>query len=187
MAYHAKAFTFCLKFAGTIFVKLRTGHLLQAKTKNRQMKKLIIAVALLIGIGSITTLQAQDYKMGLGVRLSSAQPVVNNSVSFKYFLNEKAAVEGLLCFGDPVALGALFELHNPLGTPGLKWYYGGGGYIGFGGKSNVGAQGVVGLDYKFNNIPLNLSLDWKPELNIVSSINFEPAAFGFTGRFTFGH
>jgi hypothetical protein len=45
---------------------------------------------------------------------------------------------------------------------------------------------VVGLDYKFSNIPLNLSLDWKPELNIVSDINFEPAAIGFTARFTLG-
>jgi hypothetical protein len=46
---------------------------------------------------------------------------------------------------------------------------------------------VLGLDYKFANIPLNLSLDWKPELNLVSDINFEPAAVGFTARFTFGN
>jgi hypothetical protein len=154
-------------------------------TKLIEMKKLLIAAILVTGLGFMTTARAQDYKMGLGVRLSSAQAVVNNSVSFKYFLNEKAAVEGLLCFSDPVAFGALFELHNPTGTPGLKWYYGGGGYVGFGGNTNLGAQGVVGLDYKFTNVPLNLSLDWKPELNIISDINFEPAAIGFTARFTF--
>jgi hypothetical protein len=50
---------------------------------------------------------------------------------------------------------------------------------------NFGAQGVLGLDYKFMNAPINLSLDWKPELNLVSDINFEPAAVGFTARFTF--
>jgi hypothetical protein len=33
-----------------------------------------------------------------------------------------------------------------------------------------GAQGVVGLDYKFASIPINISLDWKPELNLVSEI-----------------
>ena len=76
-------------------------------------------------------------------------------------------------------------------------YYGGGAYIGFlktvntttlktSTDPNFGAQGVVGLDYKFNNIPLNLSLDWKPELNFVTDINFEPAAIGLTARFTFG-
>ncbi|HVZ58114.1 MAG TPA: hypothetical protein VG870_15765 [Chitinophagaceae bacterium] len=149
------------------------------------MKKVWIAVFLIAGLGARQSARAQDYKMALGVRLSSAQAVVNNSVSFKYFLNEKAAVEGLLSFGDPVAMGALFELHNPTGTPGLKWFYGGGGYVGFGGNTNLGAQGVVGLDYKFINLPLNLSLDWKPELNIISDINFEPATIGFTARFTF--
>jgi hypothetical protein len=35
-------------------------------------------------------------------------------------------------------------------------------------------------------LPLNLSLDWKPELNIIDNINFEPAAVGFSIRFTFG-
>jgi hypothetical protein len=79
----------------------------------------------------------------------------------------------------------------------LSWYYGGGAYLAFLKKvntttqktstdPNLGAQGVIGLDYKFTNIPLNISLDWKPELNIVNDINFEPAAIGFTARFTFG-
>jgi len=68
----------------------------------------------------------------------------------------------------------------------LQWFYGGGGYVGFGGDTNVGGMGIIGLDYKFNNAPLNLSLDWKPELNIISDINFEPAAIGFSARFTFG-
>ena len=107
------------------------------------------------------------------------------------------AVEGLLSFGDPLALGALLELHQPLSSPGLSWYYGGGAYLAFlktvntttqktSTDPNLGAQGVIGLDYKFTNIPLNISLDWKPELNIVNDINFEPAAIGFTARFTFG-
>lgn len=88
-------------------------------------------------------------------------------------------------------------MHKPLNTAGLQWYYGGGAYLGFvktynatkninETNTNFGAQGVVGLDYKFVNLPLNLSLDWKPELNLVSDINFEPAAIGFTARFTFG-
>jgi hypothetical protein len=123
--------------------------------------------------------------------------MVSNAISVKHFINDKMAVEGLLSFGDPLALGALLELHQPLSSPGLSWYYGGGAYLAFLKKvntttqktstdPNLGAQGVIGLDYKFTNIPLNISLDWKPELNIVNDINFEPAAIGFTARFTFG-
>jgi len=152
---------------------------------------------------ALTAAQAQGdqtgggYKTALGVRLSSANAMVNNSVSIKHFINDKMAIEGLLSFGDPLAIGALFELHKPLASEGLTYFYGAGGYIGFVKKVNTttlktttdpnfGAMGVIGLDYKFANIPLNLSLDWKPELNIVSDINFEPAAIGFSARFTFG-
>lgn len=131
--------------------------------------------------------RAQDYKTALGVRLSTAGAVVNNAVTFKYFLNESKAIEAQFSFGDPTALGALFEVHKPINnTEGLKWFYGAGGYIGFSKPDPLaGAQGIIGLDYKFQNLPLNLSLDWKPELNIVSDINFEPSALGLSVRFTF--
>ena len=105
--------------------------------------------------------------------------MVNNSISLKYFFNEISAVEALFSFGDPLAIGALYEIHKPISESGIKWYYGGGGYLGFvktynankeknETNPNFGAQGVLGLDYKFANIPLNLSLDWKPELNMVT-------------------
>ncbi|MBL7740556.1 MAG: hypothetical protein JNK14_15160 [Chitinophagaceae bacterium] len=161
------------------------------------MKKILFSILIITGLFFANTSSAQDYKTALGVRLSSSAAMVNNSISLKHFLNEKAAVEALFSFGDPLALGALLEIHKPLGTQGIQWYYGGGGYIGFvktfnADKNkdetdvNFGAQGVIGLDYKFVNIPLNLSIDWKPELNIIGDINFEPAAVGFTARFTFG-
>lgn len=161
------------------------------------MKKIILSLLLIAGIAGISTVQAQDYKTALGVRLSSSSAMVNNSISIKHFINDKMAIEGLFSFGDPLALGALVEFHKPLSASGLTYFYGAGGYVSFVKKVNVntqktstdpnfGAQGIIGLDYKFSNVPLNLSLDWKPELNIVSDINFEPAAIGLTARFTFG-
>ena len=161
------------------------------------MKKIIVASLVVLLTGSLYTASAQGYKTALGVRLSSSNAMQNNSVSFKQFISDKTAIEALFTFGDPLALGALLEIHKPLNPEGLTWFYGGGGYIGFvkklntntgkeGTDPNFGAQGVIGLDYKFNNIPLNISLDWKPELNLVNDINFEPAAIGFTARFTFG-
>lgn len=161
------------------------------------MKKVLASLFLFAVIGAASKASAQDYKTAVGIRLSSAPAIVNNSVSIKHFLNERTAIEGLLSFGDPLAIGALIELHQPVGESGVRWFYGGGGYLGFIKNFNpeknrtetdpsFGAQGVLGLDYKFANIPLNLSLDWKPELNLVTDINFEPAAIGFTARFTFG-
>lgn len=161
------------------------------------MKKLTILCFLIAVISSTQTLSAQDYKTALGVRLSSSNAMQNNSISIKQFINSTTAIEGLFTFGDPLALGALIEFHKPLSAAGLTYFYGAGGYIAFlktvnintqktSTDPNFGAQGIIGLDYKFTNIPLNISLDWKPELNIVSDINFEPAAIGFSARFTFG-
>jgi hypothetical protein len=160
------------------------------------MKKYAIAFLLVTAIVFTNNASAQSYKTGLGVRLSSSPAMVSNSISLKHFFNERTAIEALLSFGDPLALGALFEVHKPFAESGIQWFYGGGGYISFvktynpnrnkdETSANVGAQGVIGLDYKFVNLPLNLSLDWKPELNLVTDINFEPAAVGFTARFTF--
>jgi len=137
------------------------------------MKKILIIAFLITGLGLYQT-NAQAYKTGLGIRLSSHGPVVNNAVTFKYFLSERTAVEALFSFSDPVAIGGLLEFHKPItATDGLQWFYGAGAYIGFDSdketatRNLMGAQGIVGLDYKFQNLPLNLTLDWKPELNII--------------------
>jgi hypothetical protein len=169
--------------------------------------KNIIAIAITICLlGAASSIFAQEettvadnttYKTAIGIRLSSSPAIQSNSISLRHFLNESTAIEGLFSFGDPLTIGALLEFHRPFSTPGLQWMYGAGGYIGTGkeydaekardvSKTYFGAQGIVGIDYKFANIPLNLSLDWKPELNIIQDINFEPAAVGFTARFTFG-
>lgn len=132
-----------------------------------------------------STVKAQQYKTALGIRLSNKDAIVNNSISLKYFFSSTTAIEGLLSFGDPLALGVLIEKHKPLAVTGLKWFYGAGAYVGFGNNKNIGAQGILGLDYKLTSIPLNLSVDWKPELNLVKSVIFEPAAIGASIRFTF--
>jgi len=159
--------------------------------------KTIITLSLFLAVVFIsTTVSSQNYKTALGVRLSSRDAMVNNSISIKQFINQQTAIEGFLSFGDPLAFGLLAEFHKPLDASGLQYYYGGGGYLAFiknynpnhqknETDANFGAQGVIGLDYKFNNVPLNISLDWKPELNLVSEVNFEPSAIGFSARFTF--
>lgn len=148
----------------------------------------ITFILLLTGISAlINHLSAQDYKVAIGIRFSTAAPTLSNSVSVKYFMNEHDALEGLISFGTRFGIGGLWERHNLIGaTPGFTWFYGLGGYIGFEDRSTwLGPQGVVGLDYKFPNAPINLSLDWKPELDIIPAINFVPDAIGLSARFTF--
>ncbi|MDV7397148.1 hypothetical protein RZS08_37455, partial [Arthrospira platensis SPKY1] len=59
----------------------------------------------------------------------------------------------------------------------LYWYWGGGGSIttwsygvaGLGTWYEVGISGVIGLDYSFDEIPLNLSVDWAPTFVVLDS------------------
>jgi hypothetical protein len=154
------------------------------------MRKLLLTLSIVLCMAFVSLLHAQeynqDYKIGLGIRLSSPSPTLSNSVSVKYFMPSGNAIEGLVSFGTHFGVGGLYEIHKTLNaTPGLKWFYGGGAYVGFESRETfLGPTGVVGLDYKFERIPLNLSLDWKPELDILPRINFIPDAFAVTARFT---
>jgi hypothetical protein len=46
-----------------------------------------------------------------------------------------------------------------------------------------GIDGQIGLEYTFNEIPLNLSVDWKPAINLVGSSNFWGDEFGLSIRY----
>ena len=153
------------------------------------MKKAIILLALSIGLSITTGAQEKSSspfrKHQLGIRISSPDAVINHSISYKYFFSPTIAAEGLFSFSDPLAIGVLVEKHNYFGPPGVSWFWGAGPYVGFGGNRNFGVQGIVGLDFLFPTLPINLSLDWKPELNITNQFSFEPAALGVSIRFAF--
>jgi hypothetical protein len=153
------------------------------------MRSIILLLVFLTIGGLYNRLSAQDYKLAVGLRFSTAALTLNNGISVKYFIDSSNAVEGLLSFGSRFGIGGLYERHQLIGgTPAFTWFYGGGAYLGFeSGQTWFGPTGVVGLDYKFSSAPVDLSLDWKPELDIVPSINFVPDAFGLSARFVFGH
>ena len=148
------------------------------------MRKLLTLVFLVAS--SFFAAHAQDYKVGLGVRLSSASPTLSNAITLKYNMTQQHSLEGIISFGSRFGLGGLYEINKTTTVSGLNWFYGGGAYVGFeDGNTYLGPTGIIGLDYKFPSIPLNLSLDWKPELDFIPAINFVPDAFALSARFTF--
>ena len=148
------------------------------------MRKAGVISTILFTLLFVTIAQAQNYTMGVGARFSSRAPLVNTSISFKYFFNEKTAAEALFCVNNPFALGLLVERHKPILTKQFSFFYGGGAYAGFSGPRRAGLHGIAGLDYKVPMIPFNLSIDWKPELTLANEFSFEPAALAVTARFT---
>ncbi len=146
------------------------------------MKKAIyLAFACILMAGAA---KAQSYEHALGVRFSNRDAIVNTGISYRHMGRNNLALEALLSF-EPVALGLMVESFKPMNVAGLNWFYGGGAYVAFRGRNNLGALGIIGLDYKFTGAPLSVSLDWKPELQIIKNLEFEPAAVGVGLRFAF--
>ncbi len=158
------------------------------------MKKLLftlIAAAAILTM-NVETANAQSYKNAIGGRFGSY-----NGITFKTGLNKGAMLELIGNFRsnsgvDYFQLTGLYEVYNPIGgAPGLSWYYGAGASVGSmkvkgnDGDIYLGANGVLGLDYKFNGAPINLSLDWIPTLRLTPNTNFYSGDIGLGVRFTF--
>lgn len=128
---------------------------------------------------------SQQGNFALGLRLGSNTPYVAPGISGKYFLKDDQAVEVIFGWNDGVSFCGLYEWHKPVARErGLNWYAGAGAYASFRFNSgNFGVAGVAGLDYQFEEIPLYIALDWKPELNLLSSMRFEPSGVGLTIRY----
>ena len=127
-----------------------------------------------------------SYQTALGVKFYPG------AVSIKHFVNNQAALEGLGYFWERgFRITGLYEIHGDInGAPGLKWYIGPGAHVGFyntkhGGGSSFGVDGVLGLDYKINSAPINLSLDWQPSFEFGDGRGFTGNWGGFAIRYTF--
>lgn len=162
------------------------------------MKKILFSVLFLAGFA--VAAEAQSYQNAIGLRLG-----LPNSVSFKHFLNERGAVEIYGGFRNYTYsgfynVGVLYQQHKPIeSVEGLQWYVGGGAAAYFwhydaafgtaGGSSSVALQGCLGLDYKFADIPLNLSIDWVPTIFLTgyySNNRFAPDYGALSARYVFG-
>jgi hypothetical protein len=146
--------------------------------------RLFLAVILLSVSTHETQAQAGRGSMQLGIRISTPQATVNNAVSFRYFVSDVAALEALVGF-DPWSVAGVYERFFPTKVSGLQWFAGGGGYVAFRGNNVFGATGITGLDYTLPSLPINMSVDWKPELNLVNNVNFQASALALSIRFVF--
>jgi len=158
------------------------------------MKKLFFTLmtGLAIFAFNATDANAQGYKNAIGGRFGSA-----NGISFKTGLNKGAMLELIGNFrsnsgADYFNLTGLYQVYKPInGADGLNFYYGGGATIGsykvkgFDGDVYLSANGVLGLDYKFNGVPFNISLDWVPALQLTPDTGFWGGDVGLGLRFTF--
>src|SRR5690349_2482183 len=153
-------------------------------TKHRYFMKRIVVLFSLLALLTVSRTQAQsmgsEYKFAVGVKLWPG------GLTAKYFIRDNRALEGIAYFWEHgFRFTGLYEFHGDInGAPGLKWYVGPGAHVGFYDDDykhayperdagvDLGVDGVIGLDYKIKNAPINLSLDWQPSFTIVSHPDF---------------
>jgi len=164
------------------------------------MKKALIIILLTFSIG---TYSASAQSLGRDYQTAAGVKFFPGAITVKHFIKSNAALEGLGYFWNyGFRLTGLYEFHGNInGAPGLKWYVGPGAHIGFwsnrwkdqyptyDGGAYFGIDGVLGLDYKINNIPINVSLDWQPSFNFGngpdSYYGFYSGFGGLAVRYTF--
>ena len=140
------------------------------------------------GLAQSKTTNSNSYQTALGVKFYPG------AVTLKHFIDKNAALEGIGYFYNRgFRITGLYEFHFDIeGASGLRWYVGPGAHVGFyndkfGGASSVGVDGVLGLDYKINKAPINLSLDWQPSFEFGNRFGngFNGNFGGFAIRYTF--
>jgi hypothetical protein len=166
------------------------------------MKKSLFILSLSIFLMVLTTskLSAQLYSTGIGIRGGGYE----NGLTIKHFTSSSTAIEGILGLRPGVFVATLlFEKHaTAFSEPSVNWFYGIGGHIGSieGGRYYkryagdkyyydnsgllLGADGILGLEWKIPEIPFALSADLHPRLELARGpyLDLEPAV---SLRFTF--
>ncbi|KAA2239628.1 hypothetical protein F0L74_25905 [Chitinophaga agrisoli] len=151
----------------------------------RKMYRQLILLTIIFTAGMYQLKAQTKGNPQVGVRLG--QPL---GATARYFFNDADAVEGIAgVYNETFTVTGLYEHHfdlSALTVPGFAWYVGGGAHMGvrkYEGNTRfiAGFDGIIGLDYTFQKIPLNLSLDWKPAVHF--STPSDLASFAVSARY----
>lgn len=158
------------------------------------MKRLLLLISASFLFVCSASAQDNTYKTAAGIRAGLAA-----GLTIKHFTTERGALEGIVSsrWGG-VNITGLYEIHDiAFDEPGLRWYYGFGGHVGFwDGDRNpwfddnethtvVGVDLILGIEYTIPGSPVNLSLDWKPAVNLVGDSGFLADDVALSLRFAF--
>lgn len=175
------------------------------------MKKFFVSTSIVFVFSfCMFSAQAQEgssYKSGIGLRAGGGYYDLI-AASYKTFLTDPGALELNLGFRPyagiyssynwfNLSFSASYQHHFPIGSiEGFKWFVGGGAtafntfsnyddYRGFG----LGVFPTGGVDYKFANIPLNVSADFRPTIALIKPYSYYSSFYagnvGASVRYTF--
>jgi len=154
-------------------------------TSNRIVKNTVLLLSLLFSFLIIAKAQNVTSEYSIAIGLKS----LPGGISFKQFISKNNALEGILYFDkDVTRVSALYEFYYdiPSSIEGLKWFIGPGIHAGnwtnrykannpniSGNKTlGIGLDAIIGIDYKIDALPFDISFDWQPSINLNSNAYF---------------
>jgi len=144
------------------------------------MKKFLLVTAILIASYSFGTAQELGVRFG---DVSGGAVAVDAIFSTGQFNRIHADAS----FGNGFAVDALWDfIYRPLGDEAFNWYVGAGPYMFIGSEFNLGAVGEIGLEYRFNTVPISIGADYRPAFELIDHTSFHFGGFGFNVRYRFG-
>ncbi|WP_143307382.1 hypothetical protein [Chitinophaga vietnamensis] len=174
------------------------------------MKKVVLLLSLFAVLAiqanaqkrSSRSYSVDNYSTALGIRLNPWLA----GFTIKHFIQGPHAIEGIVSTNfdkrTNVTFTGLYEYHWNVGLQGLNMFGGGGVHLsildrrdydwdryvnkGNGTYATPGLDGIIGIEYTFKKIPLNLSADLKPFVQFVGPTNYIGEEMGgVSARFTF--
>ncbi len=147
------------------------------------MKKLAVSIfALVISVYSFA--QTNDFEVGFRLILDSEVDVF---LDMAKPLKGTKRLHGDLSFDGGVGINLLLNWQYGLTNDNaLQFYYGFGGGTFIGDPFLLAAVGEVGVEYRFD-IPLSLSMDYRPNINIIKDSGMDAITdiFGINVRYRF--
>ncbi len=153
----------------------------------KTLYKYILLATLLLPL----LVKAQTYEHALGLKVGSPF-----GISYKYCMDDKNALEFLATgwpFGPRGTI--LYERLKPLNHSQFSWFYGGGAHVQLYTLTSVGvaddfkliskkglgigAEGIIGIEYKIRNAPFVSDFTLKPNFEVTSfgqyALNYDPS------------
>jgi hypothetical protein len=151
-----------------------------------------IVLALLFTTFILSTKAQAPYNHAIGLKFPGGI-----SLTYKKFITDTRNIEAeFTAWHEGFRVAGLYEFnfYSFEGVPELSWFVGPGAHIGFwkndedknyNSQADIGIDGIIGLDYKFKNVPINISLDWQPAITVIGNAGFTPVFGGIGIRYTF--
>lgn len=141
----------------------------------------------------ISNTYAQDHKNAIGIRAG-----LPFGITYKHFFDTHSSLEAIIgTRWKGLSSSIKYEYHIETNLyPGLQWYVGSGAALGYYNNNSpwvigtdhrliFGAEAIIGINYNFENAPMNLSFDWTPLFNFIGYVDFDFLQFALSVRYLF--